>query len=335
MIPQTDVSWQTASWQEVLAGSIRDPEELLALLDLNPDQLAGALAATRGFPLRVPRPYLERIERGNPHDPLLLQILPTGREQLAVPGYGRDPVGDLHSNVLPGLIHKYHGRVLMVVNGHCAINCRYCFRRAFPYRENRPDRGAWRSAVDYVARDKTISEVIFSGGDPLASGDRQLAWLTAGLSAIPHVKRLRIHSRLPVVIPGRITDQCIAWMTEGRLKPVMVIHCNHANELDGQVRLAVAKLNEAGVTVLNQSVLLKGVNDSVPALEQLSLRLFDAGVMPYYLHLLDKVQGAAHFDLPAERAVELIAQLRGRLPGYLVPRLVQEVAGAPAKVVLG
>lgn len=330
MIPQTDVSWQTASWQELLAGSVRDAGELAALLEL--DQ-ASFDPEAQAFPLRVPLPYLARMEKGNPADPLLLQVLPQYQERLEQPGYHRDPVGDQASNAIPGLIHKYHGRVLLVVSGQCAVNCRYCFRREFSYSENRLDKATRDRVIDYISADSTISEVIFSGGDPLSVGDRQLSLLVEQLAAIPHLRRLRIHSRLPIVIPNRITETCLAWMA--RMPTVMVVHCNHANELDKEVMLAVAKMKQAGVTVLNQSVLLRGVNDSVSAQQQLCLALFDAGVLPYYLHVLDKVRGAAHFDVPVEQAQHLMAALRGCLPGYLVPRLVKEVAGAPSKIVLG
>lgn len=333
MIPQTDISWQTADWQELLASSVRDPQQLLTLLELRPEHIDQDLPAA-GFPLWVPLPYLARIEKGNAKDPLLLQVLPQAREQLEIPGYSCDPVGESQSNVEPGLIHKYHGRVLMVVSTHCAIHCRYCFRREFPYSENRLDRAAWQRALGYIARDKTISEVIFSGGDPLAVSDRQLAWLVEQLAGIDHLQRLRIHTRLPVVIPNRITDQCLNWLTNSRLQPVVVVHCNHANELDENVARAFAKLRGAGITLLNQSVLLRGVNDNVRDLEQLCQRLFAMGALPYYLHVLDKVKGAAHFDVPRQQALALMQQLRGRLPGYLVPRLVEEVAGAPSKTIL-
>lgn len=333
MIPQTDISWQTASWQELLASSVRDPQELLTLLELRPE-LIDLDPTAEGFPLWVPLPYLARIEKGNANDPLLLQVLPQPRERLAVPGYSSDPVGESQSNVAPGLIHKYHGRVLMVVSTHCAINCRYCFRREFPYGENRLDRAAWQRAIGYIAADNTISEVIFSGGDPLAVSDRQLSWLVEQLSRIDHLKRLRIHTRLPVVIPSRITAQCLDWLTGNRLQPVVVVHCNHVNELDESVADAFAELRKAGVTLLNQSVLLRGVNDNVRDLEQLCQRLFAMGALPYYLHVLDKVKGAAHFDVPRQEALALMQQLRARLPGYLVPRLVEEVAGAPSKTIL-
>lgn len=335
MIPQTDVSWQTASWQEQLAGAVRDIGELLALLDLDPVQVGVDADAAPAFPLRVPRTYLARIERGNPTDPLLLQVLPQARELLAVPGYGADPVGDKYSNVMPGIIHKYQGRVLLVASTNCAINCRYCFRREFPYADNRPVREAWQAALAYIAADPSITEVILSGGDPLSAGDRQLAWLVDQVAAVTHVERLRIHTRLPLVIPSRINPRSLAWMSNSRLQTVMVVHANHANELDQSVADAMAMLREAGVTLLNQSVLLKGVNDSVAAQQQLCTRLFEIGVLPYYLHVLDKVQGAAHFDVSAAEAQALMEALRSSLPGYLAPRLVREVAGEPAKVVLG
>ncbi|MCV6605722.1 MAG: EF-P beta-lysylation protein EpmB [Porticoccaceae bacterium] len=333
-ISQPSESWQQLPWQELLANTVSDPEQLLQLLELPPQQLETARAACRDFPLRVPRPYLERIAKGNIDDPLLKQVLPLGDELLAAPGYSHDPLAEDRANPVPGLIHKYRGRVLLIVSPACAINCRYCFRRHFPYSDNRPSREQWQQALDYIAADNTIDEVIYSGGDPLAAADRQLAWLTEQVAAIPHIQRLRVHTRLPVVIPQRITDDCLQWLTGSRLQPVMVIHSNHSNEIDSTVASALSRLHKSGVTLLNQTVLLRGINDSEDALAALSQKLFQAGVLPYYLHLLDKVQGAAHFAVPEERARQLAAGLLARLPGYLVPKLVREDAGCPSKTPL-
>lgn len=331
MIHRTAASWQAPCWQSELADIIRSPRELIDFLELDPGLLPAALAADRDFPLRVPRAYAARMRKGDAQDPLLRQVLPIADELIAAPGYRQDPLGEEQANPLPGLIHKYQGRVLLIVSGSCAINCRYCFRRHFPYADNNPGRERWQQALDYIAADPSITEVIYSGGDPLNAPDRQLRWLTDRLLAIPHLRRLRVHSRLPVVLPNRIDSQCLDWLSGHRLHTSLVIHSNHARELDEQVGAALARLRQAGVTLLNQTVLLRGVNDDPDSLTQLSERLFECGVLPYYLHLLDKVAGAQHFDLPQEQAIRLHTHLRNRLPGYLVPRLVRELPGEPSK----
>ena len=338
MIPRivTTVQTQTPtkSWQEELSNCIRDPEQLFQLLELPESQLVAARAACRDFALQVPRPYLSRIARGDIQDPLLRQILPIADELLAAPGYSNDPLQENDANPVPGLIHKYHGRVLLIVSPVCAVNCRYCFRRHFPYQENKPSRSQWQQALGYIAGDSSISEVIYSGGDPLAASDKQLAWLTEQIAAIPHIKRLRVHTRLPIVIPQRITADCLDWLTGTRLQPIMVVHSNHGNEIDSAVIDAMTRLKAAGVTLLNQAVLLKGVNDSADALVALSEKLFNAGALPYYLHVLDKVQGAAHFSVGEQRARQLVGQLLAKLPGYLVPKLTREDAGGRSKTPL-
>ena len=334
MIPRIAATVQVSNWQQELADSLRDPEELFELLQLPSDQLDAARAACRDFALRIPRPYLSRIAKGDWHDPLLRQVLPAGDELSVTPGYSHDPLQEADANPAPGLIHKYRGRVLLIVSPNCAINCRYCFRRHFPYADNKPGRSEWQQALDYISSDTSISEVIYSGGDPLAAPDRQLAWLTEAIAAIPHITRLRVHTRLPVVIPQRITQSCLDWLTGTRLKPVMVIHCNHGNEIDAGVAAAMAQLKTAGVILLNQAVLLKGVNDSSDALADLSEQLFGAGVLPYYLHVLDRVQGAAHFSVSDKRARQLAGELLTRLPGYLVPKLTREEPCARSKTPL-
>lgn len=321
-------------WQQELSALVRDPAELLQLLELPEALLPAAQAADQLFPLRVPRPFLSRIKKGDLTDPLLQQVLPIGAESTISEGYSPDPLAEQSSNPQRGLVHKYHGRVLLVVSPSCAINCRYCFRRHFPYADNNPSRSQWQDTFDYISSDTTINEVIYSGGDPLAAPDRQLQWLTERLAEIPHVKRLRVHTRLPVVIPQRITDDTLTWLTQSGLQSVMVLHINHANEIDDAVRSSITKLREAGVTLLNQSVLLKGVNDQIETLTHLSEALFAEGVLPYYLHLLDKVQGAAHFDLTEARGVELHQQMQHRLPGFLVPKLTREEPGAESKTLI-
>ena len=319
-------------WQREWQAAIRDPGALLAELDLDPALLEPARMAAGLFALRVPRPYLQRIQTGNPNDPLLRQVLPLGAEADDTPGYRDDPVGDGQSLQAGGVIHKYTGRALLVATGACAINCRYCFRRHFPYADANASTGQWREALAYLGADSSIHEAILSGGDPLSLNDRRLGELGEGLHAIPHLRRLRIHSRLPVVLPSRINDALLGWFTGGRLTPVLVIHANHPQELDAEVADAMQRLAAAGVRLYNQAVLLRGVNDDADVLEALGERLFAIGVQPYYLHLLDRVRGAAHFEVPTERAGALMRQLAGRTPGYLLPRLVREVAGQPWKV---
>ena len=322
------------SWQQLLSHTIDDPAELIRALDLPEDLIAPAQAAAQGFPLRVPTPYLRRIEPGNPDDPLLKQVLPLSAETRKVAGYVTDPLAEAQFNPRQGLVHKYQGRVLLIMTGACAINCRYCFRRHFPYDENRLGPEQWQSMLEYIRSDTSISEVILSGGDPLAVSDSRLQRLVNDLSAIPHIKRLRIHSRLPVVIPQRVTAELIDILGSSRLLTTLVLHVNHANEVDEQVGHALTQLRQANVTLLNQAVLLRGINDSVNSLKALSEELFNWGVLPYYLFVLDPVEGAAHFDIPDEEAQQLVGQLQGTLPGYLVPRLAREIPDRPAKTVL-
>ncbi|MFC6634235.1 EF-P beta-lysylation protein EpmB [Microbulbifer taiwanensis] len=318
-------------WQEEMADLVTDPRELVRLLQLDVQQLPAALAAAGEFALRVPRAFLHRMRVGDPRDPLLLQVLPGAPELQSSPGYSADPLDEAAANPVPGVVHKYHGRLLLIAAGQCAINCRYCFRRQFPYGDNHLNRNQWMGALDYIRARTELREVILSGGDPLVLSDRQLGWLAAELAQIPQLDKLRVHSRLPIVAPSRVTDELIAWFAASRLQPVLVLHCNHANEIDAEVRAATARLRAAGVTLLNQAVLLRGVNDSTEALGALSEALFAAGVLPYYLHQLDRVQGAAHFEVEDEKALHLVEQLRCRLPGYLVPRLVREIPGKSSK----
>lgn len=325
---------EPTSWQTLLANSITSPKELLRRLDLPAELLAPAMAASTDFTLRVPEPYLLRMEVGNPHDPLLRQVLPLGDELIEHKGFGTDPLGELTSNAQPGIIHKYHGRLLLVVSPGCAVNCRYCFRRHFPYEDNVLSSDEWQQALDYIRKDSSIREVIYSGGDPLAANDKRLAWLTREIAAIPHVRRLRVHTRLPIVIPQRVTDRLIDALCGTRLPVTMVLHCNHANELDAGVAAATAKLRQAGIILLNQAVLLKGINDNVDELVELSETLGDQAILPYYLHVLDHVKGAHHFHVDDATAKKLVGQLLSRLPGFLVPRLVRETAGEPSKTPL-
>lgn len=331
MIPGTAKLRQTPPWQTELARVVTEPGELLALLGLGEEWRAAAEAAAKTFPLRVPRGFVARMRRGDPHDPLLRQVLPLAAELVPAPGFGSDPVGDHAALRSTGVLHKYRGRVLLTATGACAVHCRYCFRRHFSYEQANASADGWRAALDYIAADASIAEVILSGGDPLTLSDRRLAEFVRSLARIPHVTRLRLHSRLPVVLPERVTPSLCDALAGTRLRVVVVIHANHAQEIDASVQQACARLAESGFHLLNQSVLLRGVNESVTALTHLSEALFAAGVLPYYLHLLDRVQGAAHFDVSEDVARQLMAGLNARLPGYLVPRLVREVPGGSGK----
>ncbi|WP_415885864.1 EF-P beta-lysylation protein EpmB [Neptuniibacter sp. QD37_6] len=325
---------EEADWQQLLSHTVDDPAELLKLLDLPASLLNGARQGSDLFSLKVPKPFLQRIEKGNPNDPLLRQILPLDAESADIPGYVTDPLAEMAANHSDGLIHKYHGRVLLILSGACAVNCRYCFRRHFPYQDNRLGSGQWQQVLEYLNANKSITEVIFSGGDPLATSDKRLCRMITDLEEIPHLKRLRIHTRLPIVIPQRVTSELTTLFANSRFDIAMVLHANHANELDQQVEQASADLRTANVTVLNQAVLLKGVNDSLAALTDLSEKLFHFGILPYYLFTLDPVKGAAHFDIPDEQAIALHQQLQATLPGYLVPKLAREIPGKGSKTLL-
>jgi EF-P beta-lysylation protein EpmB len=318
-------------WQQVLAEAVTDPAELCSLLQLDEAMIPPALRAAQAFSLRVPRSFVARMRPADPNDPLLLQILPVAAEGQSNAGFSVDPIGDLAARVVPGLLHKYHGRVLLVTTGACAVHCRYCFRRHFPYDAESPLAAGWQRTLDHVRADSSVREVILSGGDPLSLTERRLRQLSTALEEIPHVRRLRIHTRYPVVLPERVDTALLAWLSELRLQKVMVIHANHAQELDQQVERACRELRATGTVLLNQSVLLAGVNATVADLQHLSERLFEIGVLPYYLHLLDKVAGAAHFDIDAVTASRLHRALAARLPGFLLPRLVREEQGATAK----
>ncbi len=312
-------------WQHDLAHAIRSPNALCALLDLNPQQFPQPNSAT--FPLRVPPSYLARINKGDPQDPLLRQILPQSAEDTITTGFVTDPVGDLPAKVAPGTIHKYQGRLLIMPTSVCPIHCRYCFRRHFVH-----ERFHLPTTLRYLAANPAIHEVIVSGGDPLSLSNQRLATLLNSLTTIPHLKRLRIHTRMPIVLPQRIDDGLLTILARLTTAKIMVLHSNHRNELNSEVQQVCAQLARANVTLLNQSVLLRGVNDTIAAQRDLAEALCEMGVIPYYLHLLDPVQGAQHFNVTDTAAVTIIDGLRVQLPGYLVPRLVRELAGAPSKI---
>jgi EF-P beta-lysylation protein EpmB len=317
-----------------MASAITSPLELVTELGLDPGLVSAAIAAGGTFRLRVPRSYVARIRHGDPNDPLLRQVLPIGAELTDAPDYTADPLGERAALRAPGLLQKYHGRALLITTSACAVHCRYCFRREFPYAEQTSESSRWREALDEIARDTSIEEVILSGGDPLSLSDSRLASLTDAIQRIPHVRRLRVHTRQPVVLPSRVDEGLTQWLTQLRLPVVFVLHVNHPNEIDADVRAACALLHDSGVMLLNQTVLLQGVNDDASVLADLSRKLFEAGVLPYYLHVLDRVRGAAHFDVSEESARAIAGQLAALMPGYLVPRLAREIYGAPAKVTL-
>jgi L-lysine 2,3-aminomutase len=318
------------NWLKELTNAISDPEKLLNYLNIDPTPWQDGFVARQLFTQRVPLSFVNRMERGNPNDPLLRQVLPLIQEFEIHPDYTTDPL-DEQDNEQPGLLHKYKNRVLLIVKGGCAINCRYCFRRHFPYQENKGSRTIWKKNLDYINEHPEINEVILSGGDPFMAKDHELAWLIEGIANIKHVTTLRIHSRLPVVIPNRITTALCDILSHTRLQVVLVSHINHANEIDDMLAQAMRRLKDSNVTLLNQAVLLKGVNDSVIAQVQLSERLFSIGILPYYLHLLDKVQGAQHFYVSDEQAKKMMHGVIEQLSGYLVPRLTREIGGRMSK----
>ena len=290
----------TSTWQRELSRAITDPAQLLAELDLDPALAAPARTASNVFALRVTRSYLARMRRGDVDDPLLRQVLPLAAELIESPGFGSDPLQEHAATRAPNLLQKYPNRALLITTQACAIHCRYCFRREYPYAEQREAEegaGRWSAALDVIANDTSIEEVILSGGDPLSLSDARLARLTDAIADMPHVQRIRVHTRQPIVLPSRVDAGLLAWLGSVRRPVVFVLHTNHANEIDDEVRAACAKLRAAGATLLNQSVLLRGVNDDVDTLAQLSRALMDAGVVPYYLHLPDRVRGTAHFDV--------------------------------------
>lgn len=318
-------------WKTELSHSISSTSELLSRLGLNVQDLSERQQAARDFPLKVPESFVARMNYGDPEDPLLTQVLPCAAELWDDNAYSPDPLEESKYNPVPGIVHKYRNRVLLIVSPNCAINCRYCFRRHFPYEENRQSKQQWQQALDYICSREEINEVIYSGGDPLAANDQFLSWLTERIAAIRHIKRLRIHSRLPVVIPSRVDNRLLDWLGGTRFKPIVVLHINHAQEIDQSLQTAAQRLLDQGIQVLNQAVLLRGVNDNTPSLVSLSERLFESGVMPYYLHLLDPVAGASHFDIPEQQAQDLYRQMQAQLPGYLVPKLVRDKPGEPSK----
>ena len=325
------VSDQMNDWQFLLKTAISDLDTLCRELELDPIIMSHTPSIT-AFPLRVPRGFMTRMEKGNPRDPLLLQVLPASQELITCPGYCHDPLNEKQSNRISGLLHKYYGRVLITLSSACAVHCRYCFRRHFPYNDNTPGIEGWNYIFNYLKSDVNITEIILSGGDPLMVKDTLLKEFIAQSEKIMHIKRLRIHTRLPVVIPERITSTFVDLLCKSRFLSTVVVHCNHPNEIDQSVINAFDLLRQSKIILLNQSVLLKDINDNAETLIHLSERLFESGILPYYLNLLDKVEGAWHFEVNEIKAKSLVLHLMKRLPGYLVPKLVREIPGALSKI---
>lgn len=318
-------------WQTQLAGAFNNTEELCNYLDVSIKDVPVSSDAARDFSIRVPRSFADRMEKGNCNDPLLRQVLPVEDETKFYPGFSNDPVGDLDSATEKGVLHKYQGRVLLISTGSCAINCRYCFRRNFPYSEYQLGKQKEDASIQYIADHSDIREVILSGGDPLLLNDHRLSLLFEKLGRIPHVKRIRIHSRIPIVLPSRVTRELIELLNNQSKQLVLVVHSNHANEINDEVEEACLTLQQNNIVLLNQAVLLKGVNDSSDQLCKLCEKLFAIGIIPYYLHMLDKTTGTGHFEVDEKAAAMIMIKMREQLPGYLVPKLVREQAGAPFK----
>jgi EF-P beta-lysylation protein EpmB len=323
-----------ASWQADFAAAVTDPAELASLLGLPESWVGPAREAARMFPMRVPRSFVARMRRGDPTDPLLRQVLPVAEELEHTAGRSSDPLQEADARRAPGLLHKYRGRALLIAPGACAMHCRYCFRREFPYEDQQSDTGRWHDALAALAADPSIEELILSGGDPLSLGDARLQSLSRALADIPQLRSLRLHTRNAVVLPSRVDDGLVEWIKGLPWRVTVVLHVNHAQELEGDAVEAIARLRSTGALLLNQSVLLRGVNDDAATLVALSKRLHELGVLPYYLHLTDAVNGTAHFDVDELRGRAIVDALARALPGYLVPRLVREVPGEEAKVVL-
>lgn len=327
--------YQEQNWQSQLSDLITDPLELLEILELSKAQLlSGAILASGQFKLRVPRAFVSKMEVGNPLDPLLLQVLPHHLEMEEHEGFVTDPLDEEQANQIPGVLHKYKSRFLLTLTGACAVHCRYCFRRHFPYQENLPKNEDWLNIKGYLEAHPEINEVILSGGDPLTLSNRKLATWIERLESLSQIKILRIHSRVPIVIPERIDEELVSLLKNSRLRVILVVHSNHPAELDNLTCAKLSHLAKQNILVLNQAVLLKGVNDSAQTLVNLSQRLFEAQILPYYLHVLDKVKGAHHFDLGAEKIDQIYQDVLASLPGYLVPKLVREVAGENNKTPL-
>ena len=324
MITRTIPTCQTEDWQKQLSGAFTSVKQLLEYLQIPKQDYPQWAQAEKDFPLRVPEAFARKMQSGDINDPLLRQVLPVLQETDNAPGFTKDPLMERNANPTRGLLHKYKSRVLVILGSACAVHCRYCFRRHFPYEDNALSQQEFAEIAEYVKQSPDVNEVILSGGDPLITNNSRLKHLLETLEQIPHLTKIRFHTRTPVVLPARIDAEFIDLLQQTRLQTIMVLHCNHPREIDDAFAAAMSALKAAGVTLLNQSVLLKEVNDNADTLVQLSEALFSAHILPYYLHLLDPVAGASHFDVPEETGTRLINQLLAELPGYLVPKLVRE-----------
>ncbi|NNC55108.1 MAG: EF-P beta-lysylation protein EpmB [Pseudomonadales bacterium] len=326
-----------AAWQRELSAANITVAELLGQLNIpleRHQQLLANSCDVANFPLRVTASFIGRMQRGNIDDPLLRQVLPRAEELQQAPGFSADPLAERSYNTAPGLIQKYASRALLIVTQACAIHCRYCFRKSFPYEANRPGRNDWQRALQEIQSDSSIKEVILSGGDPLSLGDQHLESLITRIASIGHVDCLRIHTRLPIVLPSRVNHELLKTLQCWPRKLVVVVHSNHAAELDCEVANALVALASTGATLLNQAVMLRDVNNHSTTQITLCRTLFEHGVLPYYLHQLDKVSGTSHFEVSDAQALHIHAAMRSELPGYLLPRLVREIPGEASKVPL-
>jgi len=286
------------------------------------------------FKVKIPEYFKNKIDFNNPIDPLLLQVIPSELEAIETPGFNYNPLEESKYNPVPGLLHKYKTRVLIMLTTNCSINCRYCFRRHFDYKSNNIALKEFDKIIDYIKQNKNINEVIYSGGDPLLASDKYINNITQKIAQIPHIKYIRIHTRIPIVDPKRITQEfCDIFIPEkiNNKKTILVTHCNHPDELDEHIKSKMDLLNKNNFTLLNQSVLLKNINDNSEILVNLSYKLFNCGIMPYYIHMLDPVQNAAHFQVDVNIAIKLMKQIKAELPGFLVPKLMQEKPGGNSK----
>ncbi|MDG6882270.1 L-lysine 2,3-aminomutase [Phocoenobacter uteri] len=334
MIPQNiKICEEKPLWLQDLSQVFNDPVELLNYLELDPKEFEQDLLARKLFSLRVPRPFVQKMQKGNKNDPLFLQAVTSFEEFTKMVGFSTDPLEEQHSPA-PNILHKYHNRLLFMIKNSCAINCRYCFRRHFPYNEVKSGKVVWQQSLAYIQQHPELEEIILSGGDPLMAKDSEMDWIITQLEKMPHIKTLRIHSRVPVVIPNRITETLCQRLAQSSLNIVLVTHINHANEIDDIFTQKMQLLRNANVTLLNQSVLLKGINDNAKTLKTLSDKLFSAQILPYYLHLLDKVEGASHFYIDDKKALEIYQELQRITSGYLVPKLAREIAGEPNKTLI-
>lgn len=329
MIHQAILSVESL-WQKELKQSFTSPDDLLKFLELEPSDFSEDVKAKTLFNMRVPKAFADLMEKGNPNDPLFLQVFPSKNEFIQHPSFVADPLEE-HDAELPGLLHKYKSRVLVMFRTGCAVNCRYCFRRHFPYQDNSVNKQKLQCVIDYVSQRPEINEIILSGGDPLMAADEHIEWFLNKCEQIPHLTRFRIHTRLPVVLPARVTEKLTTMLNRTRLNAIVVLHINHPNEIDLELKKSCEQFRLNGVTILNQAVLLEGINDSIAVQVKLSEKLFEAGVMPYYLHLLDKVDGASHFDVTAKKQNDIYSGMLAELPGFLVPKLVREVGGESSK----